>query len=318
MEINRTHTAQWKNDVLDSVHMYNEWFFDSAPAAYRHSRLQVIEEINTLFQHTNNLRNVTPQQILDKPALLGVLRQITAPPLARDRLIGLANVQPSLVHNLEQGRLPRRMAPSELDRQLRLIIDVVERLADRTLFEWLDESRTPTDKELALAQVVVADRRTGALSDPIIRNAQEERQLNVLEQWLTARRYRRQQLPTGSDPSTMTPGTYAIHQNIPVINASNKTVNMPLDLVVQPWAVDRPTMPILIEAKSAGDFTNTNKRRKEEATKLNQLRHTYGSNTYLVLFLCGYFDAGYLGYSAAEGIDWVWEHRVEDLSLAGL
>lgn len=26
-----------------------------------------------------------------------------------------------------------------------------------------------------------------------------------------------------------------------------------------------------------------------------------------ILFLCGYFDSGYLGYEAAEGIDWVWE-----------
>ena len=32
------------------------------------------------------------------------------------------------------------------------------------------------------------------------------------------------------------------------------------------------------------------------------------------LFLCGYFDSGYLGYEAAEGIDWVWEHRIDDLA----
>ena len=32
------------------------------------------------------------------------------------------------------------------------------------------------------------------------------------------------------------------------------------------------------------------------------------------LFLCGYFDSGYLGYEAAEGIDWIWEHRIDDLS----
>jgi type II restriction enzyme len=38
-------------------------------------------------------------------------------------------------------------------------------------------------------------------------------------------------------------------------------------------------MPLLIEAKSAGDFTNVNKRRKEEATKMNQLRATYGPNS---------------------------------------
>jgi len=34
-----------------------------------------------------------------------------------------------------------------------------------------------------------------------------------------------------------------------------------------------------------------------------------------ILFLCGYFDSGYLGYEAAEGIDWVWEHRTNDLAL---
>ncbi len=36
------------------------------------------------------------------------------------------------------------------------------------------------------------------------------------------------------------------------------------------------------------------------------------------LFLCGYFDSGYLGYEAAEGIDWVWEHRIDDLAKFGL
>ncbi|WP_204376562.1 hypothetical protein [Ventosimonas gracilis] len=29
-------------------------------------------------------------------------------------------------------------------------------------------------------------------------------------------------------------------------------------------------------------------------------------------------DSGYLGYEAAEGIDWVWEHRIDDLAKFGL
>ena len=56
-----------------------------------------------------------------------------------------------------------------------------------------------------------------------------------------------------------------------------------------------------------------NKRRKEEATKVRQLRYTYGEGIEFILFLCGYFDSGYLGYEAAERIDWVWEHRTDDL-----
>lgn len=76
-------------------------------------------------------------------------------------------------------------------------------------------------------------------------------------------------------------------------------------------------LPLMIEAKSAGDFTNVNKRRKEEAQKMTQLRNTYG-NVVFILFLCGYFDSGYLGYEAAEGIDWIWEHRISDMEALGL
>jgi type II restriction enzyme len=77
-------------------------------------------------------------------------------------------------------------------------------------------------------------------------------------------------------------------------------------------------LPLLFEAKSAGDFTNTNKRRKEEAAKMSQLRGNYGRGLQFNLFLCGYFDSGYLGYEASEGIDWVWEHRIDDLVKFGI
>lgn len=89
-----------------------------------------------------------------------------------------------------------------------------------------------------------------------------------------------------------------------------KHLTVPTDLIIQ---LKTGRSPLLIEAKSAGDFTNTNKRRKEEAQKYNQLQATYGEDVRYILFLCGYFDSGYLGYEAAEGIDWVWEHRIEDL-----
>ena len=49
--------------------------------------------------------------------------------------------------------------------------------------------------------------------------------------------------------------------------------------------------------------------------KQRQIDDTYGDTTLFVLFLCGYFDEGYLGYEAAEGIAWVWEHRIEDLGM---
>jgi hypothetical protein len=114
----------------------------------------------------------------------------------------------------------------------------------------------------------------------------------------------------------MEPGTYTFRMNLAVGKALK--VNIPVDVVIQPLKLRKDRLPILIEAKSAGDFTNTNKRRKEEATKIHQLQATYGENVPFVLFLCGYFGSDYLGYEAAEGIDWIWEHRIDDLVKLGL
>lgn len=128
--------------------------------------------------------------------------------------------------------------------------------------------------------------------------------------------YRRQGQSAARPLSEMEPGTYAFRMNLAVGPARRLTI--PVDVVIQPHQL-RPTgLPVLVEAKSAGDFTNTNKRRKEEATKIRQLQATYGAEVEYILFLCGYFGSGYLGYEAAEGIDWVWEHRIDDLALLGL
>ncbi len=99
---------------------------------------------------------------------------------------------------------------------------------------------------------------------------------------------------------------------------AQKQINLPIDVVIMPRSAAKGDFPLLFEAKSAGDYTNVNKRRKEEAAKMSQLRRTYENKGRLNLFLCGYFDTGYLGYEAAEGIDWVWEHRIDDLKLFGL
>ncbi len=97
-----------------------------------------------------------------------------------------------------------------------------------------------------------------------------------------------------------------------------QSVNIPIDAVIMPRTASLGQFPLFFEAKSAGDYTNTNKRRKEEAAKMAQLRSTYGSDVRFNLFLCGYFDCGYLGYEAAEGIDWVWEHRIDDMAQFGV
>ena len=190
-------------------------------------------------------------------------------------------------------------------------------MADPDIFVWLEANRTPIDAEVYRAATIVADRLTNADANPIIRNAQEKRQLAAIAAWLEGRGYK--QLPEGIRYNAMPAGTYSFRLNVPVkVEGGTSTVNIPVDTAVMPLTAKAGELPLMIEAKSAGDFTNTNKRRKEEAQKINQLRHTFGNGVRFMLFLCGYFDGGYLGYEAAEGIDWAWEHRIDDLAHFGI
>lgn len=111
-------------------------------------------------------------------------------------------------------------------------------------------------------------------------------------------------------------GSFVLRKNVPVGHEWH--INIPIDVIIQPHHPRPNRLPIFVEAKSAGDFTNANKRRKEEAMKIRQLRDEYGQEATLILVLCGYFNTSYLGYEAAEGLDWVWEHRIEDLLVLGL
>lgn len=144
--------------------------------------------------------------------------------------------------------------------------------------------------------------------------------MELIGKWLEARGYR--PLPSGSGIrfDAMPAATYAFHVNVPTKfeRNSEESVNVSIDVAIMRKRAVQGDLPLLIEAKSAGDFTNVNKRRKEEAMKISLLKRTYGDKVEYSLFLCGYFDSGYLGYEAAEGIDWVWEHRIDDLAGVGL
>jgi hypothetical protein len=208
----------------------------------------------------------------------------TAPPLAVDRLIGLADANKNLVGKMENGKLPARMNAADLNLELTKLCRILSRLLDRDIFPWLDATKAPAEQERDRASTIVADRLCSAVANPIIRNArQEQRQLKLVGDWLDARGYRKQSHPSGTPLAEMEAATYTFRMNLLVGKALK--VNIPVDVVIQPKKLRKDRLPILIEAKSAGDFTNTNKRRKEEATKIRQLQAAYGETVQFVLFL---------------------------------
>lgn len=320
MSVNLDKPSRWKADIAASVDMYNHWFMEFAPVAFRTTRIQTTKDVEAALELTGQLTAVSSAMLLQHPEILPALRMSTCPPLAVDRLIGLARASPTLVKRIElTQRLPARMSEADARNELEKVATVIKHLMDPDIFVWLKRKAPATKLEIHRAATIVADRLCGAVANPIIRNAQEKRQLATIKAWLEQRGYQHLPAGVGTKFDAMPPGTFSFRMNVPItMEGGVRSVNIPIDAVIKAKTAKAADFPVFFEAKSAGDFTNANKRRKEEAIKIAQLRNTYGSDVSFNLFLCGYFDSGYLGYEAAEGIDWVWEHRVDDMALFGI
>lgn len=318
--LNADKPQRWNDDTRQSVLQYNEWFMGFAPKAYQASRKSSIESVERLLEETDFLSLIDVDMLVKVPDSLTILRMMCAPPIARDRLAGLADVSRSKVKAMEEGCLPSRNREAFINKEIPKLLEVVHRLIDSDLLPWTKEGVERRAEDVIVAEAVISDRLCGITADPIIRNSQEKRQLDLITDYLTAKGYSKlENCSIGA--FDMPHGTFSFHKNIRMyknaLDDSEGYVSTPIDVVIMP-ANSSTERPILIECKSAGDFANTNKRRKEEDTKVTQLRGTYGDDIILYLFLCGYFDSTYLGYEAANHMDWIWEHRISDLRELGI
>ncbi|MGC1186888.1 MAG: XamI family restriction endonuclease, partial [Candidatus Acidiferrales bacterium] len=181
MPINADKPHLWKADTRASVDQFNRWFMKFAPKAYRDTRKKTIESVERSLTLTKDLTIITPDLIKAHPGILPTLRMSTCPPLARDRLIGLADSTKNFVGTLEQGKLPPQLAEKFLKVQLKKIAVILFQMRDIDIFPWIEEKRKPTKEERYRSSTIVADRRCGAVAEPIVRNAQEKRQLALIE-----------------------------------------------------------------------------------------------------------------------------------------
>ena len=119
---------------------------------------------------------------------------------------------------------------AEADR-IRALIDRMESFGDTRSF-----SRAPVNIHEVLDRV----RRA------IVRNAQEKRQLALIEEYLTNQGYRKAEHASGASITQMEPGTFGFRMNVLVTpsKTETKTVKIPIDAVVQPKSAVLPNLPI--------------------------------------------------------------------------
>jgi hypothetical protein len=137
MSINCDKPHLWKAVIQASVDLFNKWFTKFAPKAYRETRLETTKQVQEGLLMTKDLTAITPEVLKEHPGILPMLRMATCPPLARDRLVGLAYTKKSLVEAMESGRIPVRMADEALAENLSRICGTIAKMLDVDIFPWL-------------------------------------------------------------------------------------------------------------------------------------------------------------------------------------
>lgn len=161
--INADKPHLWKTDIAASVDQFNQWFMRFAPEAFRSTRVKTTGHVKAALLATNNLRSINAATLKDNPSALSTL---------------------------------------DLNAELTKLCRIISRLLDRDIFPWLGLAKDPTDHERDRASTIVADRLCSAVANPIVRNAQEQRQLKLVGDWLDARGYRKQGHPSGKPRRT--------------------------------------------------------------------------------------------------------------------
>ncbi len=142
MAINLDKPTQWKTDIAQSVDMYNDWFMKFAPQAFRTTRVRTTIDVESTLGSTGNMANIRPIIMRQRPEILPTLRMSTCPPLAVDRLVGLADVPTNLVKSMEvEKKLPPRMDHSDIDRNLNKIARIIRKMVDPDIFTWIGRNK---------------------------------------------------------------------------------------------------------------------------------------------------------------------------------
>lgn len=70
MSINRDKPDLWKSDILQSVDLYNNWFMEFAPRAFRETRVTTASSVECALTDTNYLRDISVELLKNHPEVL--------------------------------------------------------------------------------------------------------------------------------------------------------------------------------------------------------------------------------------------------------
>jgi len=309
-KMNSGSPERWEADRIRARDEMISWLAENAES----SQLRIELENKSLLAVQLLEKNLSIRESVSTfPESLTVLRALTRRDIGTSQFATFTGFGVSIIRSIERGI----NAPSEFIKEATLIL---EGELDYALVPWLQERRGATVEERNRAVHVSADRILRRITSTALRYQHEPRQLEKLESFLIAQGLKKTDFTTLVDPLVdVIPGTYAFRVNVNGKTSEDLILKQNVDVLIKPFSYAPDALPIFMEAKSMSDEVNPNKRQKEEAQKINNLIRMWGSRStsdiiYLLL-LGGTVPRRYLEVEAGSGIDWIWEHRVEDIKL---
>src|SRR5205085_7793958 len=140
--VNADRVDQWAEDIAASVVLYNAWFRMFAPPAYLKARRETEQLVRNTLAATENLCNIRPETLARNPCSISILRTLTMPPLARERLAGLSGVPLTFLGTMDKkGMLPPRMKADTALGHLGKVATTIQELIDTEIFPWVRAGR---------------------------------------------------------------------------------------------------------------------------------------------------------------------------------
>jgi len=307
--MNSKNPGSWEADRVLAKEEIINWLAQATSTAHSRSIIEAqITESFALLEATGNLT----KSITAKPKILTALRALTRRDIGTSQIATFLGVGTSMFEAIEREEKPVGPIASKVEELLRKELD-------ESLAPWILEGRKPTDAERTRSVIVAADRILRRSTSTELRYKHEPRQLSKLEAFLKSRGLSEVQGTNITNPRRdMKPGTFAFRVNIDGTTVDGVTLKQNVDTLIMPTSKSGSFLPIFLEAKSMTDEVNPNKRQKEEAQKVDNVRRRWQDDKEklnFVLLLGGTVPRRYLEVEAGSGLDWIWEHRVEDLGI---
>jgi hypothetical protein len=304
--------ANWDADIELSSRNMRAWLASVRPNGVTRPVLEL--EITKLIESAD-WANELPSLLATDSRLIKILRSLTRRDIGSEQFSQFIGIGKSRLERLEGGQTVRGLSAEAFD----LAADLLLNELDSDLAPWVLDQRPPTQAEVGKASVVGADRVVRRVFSTQIRYMHEPRQLDVLEDFLLQRGYRKVSDGPIADPRCDTkPGEFGFRRSVVGTVENGSELSQSVDVVVKPFGSNDQQLPIFIEAKSMSDVVNPNKRQKEEAQKAASLRRKWerpDDRVNFILLLGGTVPRRYLAVERDSGLDWFWEHRVTDLDL---